>query len=90
MFVAVAGARVLGLSTSGVDVIQPSSIRLYTRSSVPAAVDWSRNSTVAMWWCYGTPEARWKVQGSSIVSMAAGGGCLTAISKPPLLPTPGA
>ena len=57
---------------------------------VPAAVDWSRNATVAMWWCDGTPEARWKVQGSSIVSMAAGGGCLTAISKPPLLPTPGA
>ena len=43
-----------------------------------------------MWWCDGSPASKWKVQGSSIVSMAAGGGCLSAIPKPPLLPTPAA
>ena len=56
---------------------------------VPAGVDWSRNTTVSMWWCDGAPESKWKVLAESIVSMAPGGGCLSAIPKPPLPPTPG-
>jgi hypothetical protein len=74
--------------------------RACLRAGLPvrAGVDWSWNQTVSMWWCDESPESQWHITSAAVVSLAPGGGCLTAISgrwshdgPPPVLPpTPGA